>query len=162
MVCRGQGQLVLRLPEARCQSPSGLLSERQRGLPAPRWLDAPWLFTAAVTSVRITKLLLSELCSPHFLLLHVVYPSEELHEKMFSSTANGKKIQSAPLILQIRFYSRDPRATRGAVAFDGPHNDAEEMMSNEQARLERTELLTFSCLVRKAVLRDSPRLWEFC
>ena len=47
------------MPEAGCQSPSGPSWERQCGLPASRWPHALWPFTAAVTSVRITELLLS-------------------------------------------------------------------------------------------------------
>lgn len=92
VVWRGQGQLVLVCQRPGASHPPGLLSERQRGLPAPRWLHALWLFTAAVTSVRITKLLLSELCSVHVLLLHIVYPSTELHKKTcFQASWMGKR-----------------------------------------------------------------------
>ena len=63
------------LPEAGCPSTWGLCSERQCGLPASRWPHALWpFFAAAVTSVRITKLLLSLHCIRHLELLQIVYP----------------------------------------------------------------------------------------
>ncbi len=64
------------LPEGGCQSPSGLGLEQQCGLPASRWPHALWPFTAAVTSVRITKLLLSVHCILHLKPLQIVYSSK--------------------------------------------------------------------------------------